>query len=100
MFQPTNIQKHTQTTTIQQVFFLDFWARERGVGKEKTPRRYNCTTMGTCTGVNNQYGCGLLALLHATLLDTSLLTCKVTKIVDTCTTYYTILVHLDLVDVG
>ena len=42
----------------------------------------------------------LLALLHTTLLDTCLLTCKVTQVVDTCTTYYTILVHLDVVDVG
>ena len=41
----------------------------------------------------------LLLANNTTLLDTSLLTCKVAEIVDTCATYYTILVNLDLVDV-
>ena len=36
---------------------------------------------------------------HTTLLDTSLLTCQLTEVVDTCTAYNTILVNLDLVDV-
>ena len=39
-------------------------------------------------------------LRNSALLDTSLLTCELTQVVDTCTTYHTILVNLDLVDMG
>lgn len=39
-------------------------------------------------------------LVNSLLLDTGLLTGEVTEVVDTCATNYTVLVHLDVVDVG
>ena len=57
--------------------------KKTGVFLSKTPAIEQCDAL----------------LRNSTLLDTSLLTSEVTQVVDTCTTYNTILVYLDLVDV-
>ena len=76
---------------VVQISFLNHTAtadrvagrKKTGVFSWKTPAIEQCDAL----------------LRNSTLLDTSLLTCEVTQVVDTRTAYNTILVYLDLVDV-